>query len=550
MEAEREAIGSPPVPERVVEEEMLREDVVREMLARLEQGQKVKRIARELGVTVKTVKRWRRRGQWRPRQTPAQRRALDGYAEFIRRRAPEVGWNGVVVHRELQALGFSGGYLQVQRFLQPLRSERRWASVATVRFETEPGRQAQVDFGQTRLWIADTEVTAHIFVLTLGFSRRVWARAYPNERLATVLDAHERAFQYLGGVPLECLYDNPRTLVLGRQAGSVLWHRVFEDFARYYGFTPRACQPYRARTKGKVESGVKYVKFNALAGRQFATWAHLNDWLEEWCLTIADHRLHGTTHERPIERFAREGLTPLGSRPPYRYEHVRHRPVPAGARRHRRRPLLGARRLRRRHRRRPRDTDPLRALPRQRVHCPPRQGRAPRRVDGASALRRPVPAAAGARRRAPAAMGSGLPALWHRGRARPGALRNPHGVVRRADPMTTTPQLEKLHGYCQRLRLYQLAAELPARLEQAAKKDLGYADFLDDLLTREVQSKQQKHLTMRVSMARFPFHKTLETFDFKFQPSIDAKAIRELATGRYIASGENVLLLGPPGRAT
>jgi hypothetical protein len=75
--------------------------------------------------------------------------------------------------------------------------------------------------------------------------------------------------------------------------------------------------------------------------------------------------------------------------------------------------------------------------------------------------------------------------------------------------MTTTPQLEKLHSYCQRLRLYQLAAELPARLEPAAKKDLGYADFLDDLLTREVQSKQQKHLTMRVSMARFPFHKTL-----------------------------------------
>lgn len=331
MEAEREAVGCPPIPVRVVEEPMLREDVVREMLARLEQGQKVKRIARELGVDVKTVKRWRRVGQWQPRQTPARQRAIDAFAEFIGRRAPEVGWNGVVMHREVQALGFTGGYLQVQRFLQPLRSERHWASVATVRFETEPGRQAQVDFGQRRLWIADTEVTAHIFVLTLGFSRRVWARAYPNERLATVLDAHERAFQYLGGVPLECLYDNPRTLVLGRQAGSVLWHRVFEDFARYYGFTPRACQPYRARTKGKVESGVKYVKCNALAGRQFATWDHLNGWLEEWCLTIADQRVHGTTHERPIERFAREGLTPLGKRPPYRYERVRHRPVPADA---------------------------------------------------------------------------------------------------------------------------------------------------------------------------------------------------------------------------
>jgi transposase len=148
---------------------MLREDVVREVLARLEQGQKVKRIARELGVTVKTVKRWRRRGQWRPRQAPARQRAIDTYAEFIRRRAPEVGWNGVVVHRELRTLGFRGGYLQVQRFLQPLRSERRWASIATMRFETEPGRQAQVDFGQRRLWIADTAVTAHIFVISWVF---------------------------------------------------------------------------------------------------------------------------------------------------------------------------------------------------------------------------------------------------------------------------------------------------------------------------------------------------------------------------------------------
>ena len=110
MEVHREAVSSPPVPEGVVEEPMLREDVVREVLARLEQGQKVKRIARELGVTVKTVKRWRRRGQWRPRQAPARPRAIDTYAEFIRRRAPEVGWNGVVVHRELRTLGFRGGY--------------------------------------------------------------------------------------------------------------------------------------------------------------------------------------------------------------------------------------------------------------------------------------------------------------------------------------------------------------------------------------------------------------------------------------------------------
>jgi hypothetical protein len=141
----------------------------------------------------------------------------------------------------------------------------------------------------------------------------------------------ERAFRHFGGVPLTCLYDNPRTQVLGRRERQVLWHPVFEDFARYYGFTPRAWQPYRARTKGKVESGVKYVKSNALAGRRFASWDALNAWLEEWGLTIADQRVHGTTHERPAARFAQETLTPLGPRDPYHYEQRRHRRVPADA---------------------------------------------------------------------------------------------------------------------------------------------------------------------------------------------------------------------------
>jgi len=111
----------------------------------------------------------------------------------------------------------------------------------------------------------------------------------------------------------------------------------------------------------------------------------------------------------------------------------------------------------------------------------------------------------------------------------------------------STPQLQRLHAHCHRLRLYRVEAELTTLLEQAAKREVGYADFLDDVLALEVRAKSEKHLAMRTAMARFPFQKTLETFDFKFQPSIDAKVIRELATGRYIESAENVLLLGPPG---
>jgi DNA replication protein DnaC len=111
----------------------------------------------------------------------------------------------------------------------------------------------------------------------------------------------------------------------------------------------------------------------------------------------------------------------------------------------------------------------------------------------------------------------------------------------------TTPQIERLREHCQRLRLYQIENELTAQLEQAAKKEVSYADFLDELLATEVGAKTHKHHQMRIAMARFPFQKTLESFDFKFQPSIDPKQIRELATGRYIHSGDNLLLLGPPG---
>jgi transposase len=226
---------------------------------------------------------------------------------------PEVGFNAAVLHRELQALGFIAGIVQVKRRLRPYREQRKWSELATVRFETGPDEQAQVDYGQLWVWIGVQLQKVHLFVFTLGYSRRLYAHPYRHERLSSLLDGQERAFRWFGGVTLSCLYDNPRTLVLGRRENKVLWRPQFEDFARYYGFTLRACQPYRARTKGKVENGVKYVKRNPLDGRRFRSREELNDWLERWSLEVADQRIHGTTHERPAERFAQEQLTPLGT---------------------------------------------------------------------------------------------------------------------------------------------------------------------------------------------------------------------------------------------
>jgi DNA replication protein DnaC len=112
---------------------------------------------------------------------------------------------------------------------------------------------------------------------------------------------------------------------------------------------------------------------------------------------------------------------------------------------------------------------------------------------------------------------------------------------------TVTVQLDRLQEQMKRLKLPRTAEQLPALLQEASKKELAYADLLEDLFSRELAAKEERHTSMKTSMARFPFHKSLETFDFKFQPSIDPKVIRELATCRFIADADNVLLLGPPG---
>src|SRR5690348_5191449 len=137
------------------EERMLRGDLVREIVARKERGEGVKRIARELGVDRKTVRRWLRLGGWQPRKPRARRRPIDQFTEFVAQRGPEVGWNGVVLQRELVSLGFAGSYQQLQRYLKPYRAQCKWAELATVRFETGPGEQAQVDYGQLGVWIGE-----------------------------------------------------------------------------------------------------------------------------------------------------------------------------------------------------------------------------------------------------------------------------------------------------------------------------------------------------------------------------------------------------------
>jgi len=287
-----------------------------------QQHQPVAAIARQLDIDRKTVRRCLREPAWRPYQRPAASQTrLSEHADWLRARAPAVGYSAQILYQELVAQrGYTGSYETVKLFVRPLRADADRDALTRTRYETAPGEQSQVDWGQARVTFRQGPVVQHLFVLTLGFSRRSFYAGYPDEKLGSFLDAHERAFEHFGGHTREHLYDRPRTVCRPGPDGRVTWNPTFKAFAEYWGFEPRLCRAYRAQTKGKVESGVKYVKGNFLPGRVFTDQTEFDEQLAEWNATVADVRLHGTTHERPLDRFAREraALVPVTGYPPFR----------------------------------------------------------------------------------------------------------------------------------------------------------------------------------------------------------------------------------------
>ena len=209
----------------------------------------------------------------------------------------------------------------VERAVEPYRRLLAAEAKATVRFETAPGRQLQIDFGTSRVPVGGEAVRVHLFVATLGYSRRTYAKVFANERQSAWFAGLEGAFLHFGGVPDEVLVDNPKPLVARHDpvTREVEFNDRFLAFAAHWGFRPRACAPYRARTKGKDENGVRYVKRNAIAGHRFESLGALEGHLAWWMREIADVRRHGTTGETPAARFEREAerLAPCAGTPPF-----------------------------------------------------------------------------------------------------------------------------------------------------------------------------------------------------------------------------------------
>ncbi len=294
------------------------------------EGQSISAIARDLDLDRKTVRSAVRQAVWAPYSREPRRRELDSHLDWLRERAPQVNYSARILHQELTSQrGFEGCYETVKVAVRPLRAAASLAALTQRRFETAPGEQAQVDWGQWKTRFGEVPVVVHVLVMTLGYSRRAYCEGFLNEQIANVLAAHERAFAYFGGRCETLLYDRMRTVVIGTEDGKPKLNQTFESFAKHWGFTPRLCRPYRAKTKGKVESGVKYVKRNFAPGRTFRDLDDLNDQLLTWLANVSDLRVHGTTHERPIDRFAAEAaaLVPTANQPSFLEAMVRDRVV-------------------------------------------------------------------------------------------------------------------------------------------------------------------------------------------------------------------------------
>jgi transposase len=289
----------------------------------LEQHYPVTAIASEVGCDRRTIQRWIATGELDrdPRETrygprPPVPTKLDPYRGLIRERLDTYPLlTAVRLFDEVRAGGYTGSLTQLKAFVRQVRPVPE--PEPPNRFETEPGHQAQVDFADVRLpW-----GKRYALMVVLGYSRLLWVQFYLRQTMRLLMRGLEDAFQYLGGVPRELLFDQLKAVIIDDQrptGGKVIENPEFLRFAAHWGFRIRACRPGRAKTKGKVERPIRYLRQSFLYARDFAGDADLNAQVLHWLATVANVRLHATTKEQPRARFEREEravLQPVAARP-------------------------------------------------------------------------------------------------------------------------------------------------------------------------------------------------------------------------------------------
>lgn len=279
----------------------------------LEQGVGKAELARRFGVSRRTVYHWIQTAQldrdlddsvvsYKPR--PAVPRKLDRFKGIIEARLqlyPRLTAQRLL--EEIRSDGYAGGYTQLKDYIRSVRP--RDLDDAVQRFETPAGFQGQVDFASFNLpW-----GRRYALVVVLGYSRLLWVRFFARQSMQVLFAGLESAFGTFGGVPQELLFDQMRAVVIGDDRlskGALVLNAEFLRFAAHWGFRPRACRPYRAKTKGKVERPIRYLRESFFYGRTFINDADLNLQVERWLAKTANLRRHRTTGEIPQLRFERD----------------------------------------------------------------------------------------------------------------------------------------------------------------------------------------------------------------------------------------------------
>ncbi|WP_084319498.1 IS21 family transposase [Deferrisoma camini] len=253
------------------------------------------------------------------RATPRAGSSLERYRDEITRWV-ELGIQGTTIHEALcRKHGYTGHYSSVRRFLQGIRKAN---PQATVMLEFAPGEAAQVDFGKgptiPHPLTGEPQLT-WVFVMTLAWSRHQYAEIVPDQKVSTWIACHRRAFEWFGGVPARIIIDNAKCAIVRACYHDPEVQRSYAELAEGYGFRIAPCPVRDPKKKGRVESGVKYIKRSFLPLREFRDRVDANRQLHEWIRSTAGNRLHGTTHERPLTRFVeveRHVLRPLPDVPP------------------------------------------------------------------------------------------------------------------------------------------------------------------------------------------------------------------------------------------
>lgn len=282
------------------------------------EGLTVSAIARRIGMDRKTVRKYVQAGVQIPKYKarPPQVHVLDPFADYVTQRVlayPDLSERRLL--REIREMGYAGGRTVLGDLLRKVRPARETGF--EVRFETPAGHQAQVDFAHFNVEFEDVpgqRRSIWLFSLVLAHSRYLWARFVEHQDLQTMLRCHVEAFEWIGGVPREILYDRMKTAVLGEsEERHVVYNAKLVALAKHYDFAPRACKPYRAKTKGKVERPFRYIRQDFFLARHFLNLGDLNAQLRHWLDTVANARQHGTTQRIVSDHYREEksSLQPL-----------------------------------------------------------------------------------------------------------------------------------------------------------------------------------------------------------------------------------------------